>query len=71
MNQDVSNYREKLGKAYFEIETSLNKMDTFLRGAEEHKREISKEEAAKVQEFLEEVGTLLQENFILFVGMSE
>lgn len=71
MNQNISNYREKLGKAYFEIEMDLHQMGDFLQGAEDHEREISKKEAEGVSQFLKELDALLQENWTLFVGMSE
>ena len=64
-------YREKLNKAHIKLDTILNQMDTFLHRAEEHPAQVSKDEAEQVQKFLEDVGTLLQKYFILFVGMSE
>jgi len=66
-----SSYRTKLGNAYVALETTLNKMDTYLRRAEDYPSQLSKDEAQQAQRFLEEAGSLLQSYFILFVGMSE
>ena len=64
------NYRTKLGRSYFALETTLNKMDTYLRRSEDYPSQLSKDEAQQAQKFLEDVGKLVQEYFILFVGMS-
>ena len=64
-------YRTKLANSYFDMERKLNAMDTFRSRAEEHPRQISEDEAEQAQRYLEEMGSLLQEYFILFVGMSD
>ena len=64
-------YRTKLANAYVALETTLNKMDTYLRRSEDYPSQLSKDEAQQAQRFLEEMGSLLQEYFILFVGMSD
>jgi len=64
-------YRTKLGESYFALDRALNKMSGLLSRAEEHPAQVSKDEAEQAQRFLEEMGSLLQSYFILFVGMSE
>ena len=64
-------YRTKLANSYFTLETTLNKMDTYLRRSEDYPSQLSKDEAQQAQKFLEDVGKLIQSYFILFVGMSE
>ena len=64
-------YRTKLGNAYFDMERKLNAMDEFRLRAKEHPRQISEDEEQQAQRFLEEMGSLLQSYFILFVGMSD
>ena len=66
-----SSYRTKLGNAYVALETTLNKMDTYLRRSEDYPSQLSKDEAQQAQKFLKELGLLLQEYFVLFVGMSD
>ena len=66
-----SSYREKLGESYFQLETALNKMSGLLSRAEEHPVQVTKDEAEQAQKFLETAGKVIQDAFILFVGMVE
>jgi len=68
---DTENYRVRLAKSYWQIKERLDSMEAYLRHAEDHPADLTKEDANEVQEFLEVVGTEMERFFLLFVGFSE
>lgn len=62
-------HRERIGKAYFQIEELIKTMDKHLTSAEDYPEEISKKEAQQARMFIDEAWKLVQNNFGFFVEM--
>ena len=70
--EDLANsHREQLSTLYFLINNALENMAGVLRFAEDYKREISREEANLVRDFMKEADEVLAGFFNLFIGFSE
>ena len=64
-------YSTRLCKSYYQILQIMDKMDEYLRRAEDYPADISKEDAIQVQAALEEIGMVLQKYESLFNGMDD
>jgi len=62
----LDNYRIRLYKSYYKIDSIVDSMDEFLRRASEYPEDLTKDDAIKTQQFLEDIGVVLQDYFDLF-----
>lgn len=67
----MSENRERLSKAFFDIEDLSLKMDKLLDIADDYPEDISKEDAIQAKEYLKEMKVLSDSYFDLFIGMTE
>jgi len=62
----LDNYRIRLYKSYHKIDSIVDSMDEFLRRASEYPEDLTKEDAIETQQFLEDIGVVLQNYESLF-----
>ena len=62
----LDNDRIRLYKSYYKIDSIVDSMDEFLRRASEYPEDLTKDDAIKTQQFLEDIGVVLQDYFDLF-----
>ena len=67
----LDNYRVRLAKSYHKIDSILDSMDESLRRASDYPEDLTKDDANEVQQFLEDLGTVLQGFEALFNGFDE
>jgi len=69
MNLDT--YRQKIGKAYFEIETLIDNMQRDLTFAREYPAEITQSQAFDVKRFIDNVDDLIHDYFDTFIEFDD
>jgi len=71
LDEVLDDYAIRLYKSYHQIDAILNKMDKFLMKAGNFPEDLKSEDAGKVQEFLEDLGEVLQRYDDLFNKFDE
>jgi len=67
----LDNYRVRLVKLYHKIDAIVDSMDKALRRASDYPEDLTKDHAIQAQQFLEDIGKVLQDHESLFNELDE